>query len=419
MRVNMGWLAGIPSTWRLLPAKASFSERREPNLPDDVHLTPSQIHGVLPQVEYMSRTGNAVVQNIQGQDNMKHVDPDDFIIHLRSFQGGIERSTCKGKVSTAYTVLKPSKIVVPDYFRWLLKSDGYVQELRTTTNQLRDGQSIKFRDFIKISLPVPPPEEQRTIAEYLDRETARVDTLIEEQQRLIDMLDERRDGVIAEAVTKGVRPGATLVESGVEWLGNIPEGWSVKPLRRCGTLMTGSTPPTDNLGNFAEEANDRPWVRPQDLSSETRASAWLTADGWSTMRPVPAGSVLVGCIAYSLGSVGYVSMAVTTNQQITSVVPAEEGRYLYYVVRAAKSELWAASQINRVPILNNQRLGSIRVPVPPVEEQRLIAAYLDEQTENIDRIKAEAQRFVELARERRSALITAAVTGQFDVGEAA
>lgn len=270
-----------------------------------------------------------------------------------------------------------------------------------------------------LRIPSARPSEQRAIADYLGRETARIDTLIAEQQRLIELLDERRDAVIAEGTTKGVSPGVTLVESGVGWLGGIPEEWSVKALRRCGTLLTGSTPPTDDRSNFAEEANERPWVRPQDLSSETRASAWLTAEGWSLLRQVPAGSVLVGCIAYSLGSVGHLPVTATTNQQITSIVPAEDGRYLYYVMLAANSELWAASQVNRVPILNNQRLGAIRVPVPPIEEQRLIAAYLDEQTEKIDRTKAESKRFIELARERRSALITAAVTGQIDVQEMA
>ncbi|MFE4581716.1 restriction endonuclease subunit S [Streptomyces chartreusis] len=296
-----------------------------------------------------------------------------------------------------------------------LRASGFIRAYSNVVSM----PHLTAEKLARIPIPLPPTEVQRGIADYLDRETAKIDTLIDEQQLLIEMLDERRDGVIAEAATKGVSPEVALVDSGVEWLGDIPEGWSVKALRRCGTLLTGSTPPTDNRSNFAEEPNERPWVRPQDLSSETRASAWLTADGWSKLRPVPAGSVLVGCIAYSLGSVGYLPVAATTNQQITCIIPAEEGRYLYYVMRAAKSELWAASQMNRVPILNNQRLGAIRVPVPPVEEQRLIAAYLDEQTEKIERLKVEAERFIELARERRSALITAAVTGQIDVREGA
>lgn len=342
------------------------------------------------------------------------------LLFIRNVSVGLVSAVAPGTpefaVGQETVLLRRTSEVDPTFLRYALvgAEANYAVESAMIGSTFR---RINVSAIRALPVALPPPEEQRLIANYLDRETAHIDTLIEEQQRLIEMLDERRDGVIAEAATKGVSPGVALVDSGVEWLGDIPEGWSVKALRRCGTLLTGATPPTDNRSNFAEEENERPWVRPQDLSSETRASAWLTADGWSKMRPVPAGSVLVGCIAYSLGSVGYLPVAATTNQQITCIIPAEEGRYLYYVMRAAKSELWAASQMNRVPILNNQRLGAIQVPVPPVEEQRLIAAYLDEQTEKIDRTKAEAERFIKLARERRSALITAAVTGQIDVRE--
>ncbi|MEW2178308.1 restriction endonuclease subunit S [Streptomyces sp. NPDC005406] len=402
---RIGWLQGlsIPSDWTESKVK---------------YVAPGMQAGEAITAESIDPTGTYPVyggNGLRGYTEQKtHHGTCILIGRQGALCGNVHLVSGEYWASEHAIVARPADAVDPRWLAHLLEVMNLGQYSQTAAQP-----GIGTAQINALSVPVPPAQEQSDIADYLDRETSRIDTVIEEQQRLIDMLDERRDGVIAEAVTKGVRPGATLVESGVEWLGNIPEGWSVKPLRRCGTLMTGSTPPTDNRGNFAEEANDRPWVRPQDLSSETRASAWLTADGWSTMRPVPAGSVLVGCIAYSLGSVGYLSTAATTNQQITSVVPAEEGRYLYYAMRAAKSELWAASQMNRVPILNNQRLGSIRVPVPPVEEQRLIAAYLDEQTENIDRMRAEAQRFVELARERRSALITAAVTGQFDVREAA
>lgn len=352
----------------------------------------------------------------------KGVEVGDFVVHgLDILRGSVGIADSAGAITAVCTVCEPLVDLDLRYVAHVIRVQAKSGFTRALARGIREGGADFRRWGTLAELPIPMPSVgyQRAVCDYLDRETARIDTLIEEQQHLIEMLDERRDAVIAETTTKGVSPGVALVESGVEWLGDIPEGWSVKALRRCGTLLTGSTPPTDDRSNFAEEANERPWVRPQDLSSETRASAWLTAEGWRQLRPVPAGSVLVGCIAYSLGSVGYLPVAATTNQQITSVVPAEDGRYLYYVLHAAKSELWAASQLNRVPILNNQRLGAIRVPVPPVEEQRLIAAYLDEQTEGIDRAKAETERFIELARERRAALITAAVTGQIDVREMA
>ncbi len=197
---SAGWIPVLPADWQLVRAKAIFAERRQPSRGNDVHLTPSQTYGVLPQRSYMEITGNRVVLNLAGQDDMKHVEPDDFIIHLRSFQGGLERSTLAGKVSTAYTVLRPRRQGLPDYFRWLLKSGGYIQELRTTTNQLRDGQSIKYRDFCKVSLPLPPLEQQRAIADHLDRETAQIDALIDKQEQLIETLRERRVAVVERAL---------------------------------------------------------------------------------------------------------------------------------------------------------------------------------------------------------------------------
>ncbi|MER5730153.1 restriction endonuclease subunit S [Streptomyces sp. NPDC002138] len=407
------WVGRIPKGWDTVPLMSVLHESRVKNVGLTENNLLSLSFGRIVRKD-IDAVGGLLPESFE---TYQIVEPNHLVFRFTDLQNDQRslrsaRVTERGIITSAYVSMRPTGIDAR-YAEHLMRSYDVTKVFYGLGGGVR--QSLKFSNVARLPVILPPVEEQRAIADYLDRETACIDTLIEEQRRLIELLDERRDGVIAEAVTKGVRPGAALVDSGVEWLGDIPEGWSVKALRRCGTLLTGSTPPTDNRGNFAEEANERPWVRPQDLSARTRASAWLTAEGWAASRPVPAGSVLVGCIAYSLGSVGHLPVAATTNQQITSVVPAEEGRYLYYVMRAAKSELWAASQMNRVPILNNQRLGAIRVPVPPVDEQRLIAAYLDEQTEKIERTRAEAERFIELARERRSALITAAVTGQIDV----
>ncbi|MFI1932810.1 restriction endonuclease subunit S [Streptomyces sp. NPDC020330] len=409
MRIDVGWLAGAPSTWRLMPAKASFSERREPNLPDDVHLTPSQIHGVLPQAEYMSRTGNSVVQNIQGQDNMKHVDPDDFIIHLRSFQGGIERSTYKGKVSTAYTVLKPSKIVVPDYFRWLLKSDGYVQELRTTTNQLRDGQSIKFRDFAKISLPVPLPEEQRAIAEYLDRETARIDTLIEEQQRLIEMLGERRVATVAETLDGSQW---TQVRRLVDHDRPMTYG-----ILQCGEPVEGGVVyigPSDIKGEGLSPHRDALRTTAPEIASAYKRSVLKSGD-------------VVVSIGPAYGKVAVVSDDLTganlTQDTVRIALRPDlvDTRFFVWALLSRQTAEYWDYQIMGATFrrLNLGTLARTPIPLPAIQEQRRIAAYLDERTAKIDSLIAETERFIELARERRSALITAAVTGQVDVREAA
>lgn len=340
----------------------------------------------------------------------KNCQAGDILLSVRAPVGAVNVADQAYGIGRGLCAIQPHSADRRYVAWWLQDAKGVLNALATGST----FAAVSAATVGALELPLTDITAQRAIADYLDRETARVDSLIEEQHRLIGTLRERRSSVIGEATTKGLA-GDALVDSGVEWIGQVPGNWAVKALRRCGTFLTGSTPPTADRSHFAEEPNERPWVRPQDLAAETRASAWLTPDGWRHLRPVPAGSVLVGCIAYSLGSVGHLLVEGTTNQQITSIVPTEDGRYLYYVMCAAKDELWAASQINRVPILNNQRLGSIQVPVPPRKEQRAIAEYLDEQTATIDVLIAETERFIELSRERRAALITAAVTGQIDV----
>lgn len=421
-----GWLAQTLATWHRMPAKAAFRERREPNLPDDVHLTPSQAYGVLPQAEYMARTGNAVVQNIQGQDSMKHVEPDDFIIHLRSFQGGIERSTHAGKVSTAYTVLEPRKLVVPDYFRWLLKSDGYVQELRTTTNQLRDGQSIKFRDFAKIPLPVPPPEEQRAIADSLDRETARIDTLIEGQQRLIEMLRERRHALRVHVALHGTTQVAE-VESPLPWASKLPASWRVVPLSSVAQLESGHTPSRSREDWWTECYI--PWVSLHDVGT-MRGTKYLPdttqriSDAGianSSARLLPARTVVLSRDA-TVGRTAIMGVPMATSQHFAAWVcgPLLDPEYLWVLFADAMQPFFDSFQNgSTIRTIGMRDLKAFRIPLPPLDEQRRIVEKLDEETPKIDTLIAETERFIELARERRTALITASVTGQIDVREMA
>ena len=132
---------------------------------------------------------------------MQKVERGDFVIHLRSFEGGIEFSRLDGKVSNAYTVLTPGESGDANYWRWLLKSRRYIEALRVTVNQLRDGQSIKYKDFVRVPLPLPPLAEQREIADHLDRETAKIDALIAKAERFIELAQERRAALITAAVT--------------------------------------------------------------------------------------------------------------------------------------------------------------------------------------------------------------------------
>lgn len=199
-QTGVKWLPEIPEHWEMVPASFVFGNRTEKCLSSDVHLTPSQTYGVVPQSEYMKITGNRVVLNIAGKEDMRHVEPGDFISHLRSFQGGLEYSSYKGKVSAAYTVLKPVREISHGYFKYLLKSPRYIQALSTTTEQLRDGQSIRYPQIKMLKLPFPPVEEQETISRVLSEKLPVYERIIEKSLELEKILLEHRQALISEAI---------------------------------------------------------------------------------------------------------------------------------------------------------------------------------------------------------------------------
>lgn len=195
------WLGYIPSHWRVVPAKALFAQSKETRHETDVQLTASQKYGIISQEDYMERQNYKIVLADKGLENWKHVEPNDFIISLRSFQGGLEISYIPGCITWHYIVLKPKSGVEPEYFKWLFKSPRYIQALQRTANFIRDGQDLRFSNFVQVPLPLIPMDEQKEIAEYLNKETARIDSIIADITEQIEKLKEYRQSVISEVVT--------------------------------------------------------------------------------------------------------------------------------------------------------------------------------------------------------------------------
>jgi type I restriction enzyme S subunit len=195
------WLGEVPAHWEVCQSRRMFAVRSEPAWPDDRMLTASQKYGVLYQSDFVDIEGRRVVEVIKGTESLKHVEPDDFIISMRSFQGGIEWCRLRGSTSFHYVMLKPIKWVHPPFFAHVLKSSQYIQALRTTTDLIRDGQELRFSHFAQVALPVVPQDEQVGIAAHIDRETARFDALTKEAESAITLLRERRAALISAAVT--------------------------------------------------------------------------------------------------------------------------------------------------------------------------------------------------------------------------
>jgi type I restriction enzyme S subunit len=228
------WLGAIPEHWNVGQSRRLFALRNERAHPGDEQLTASQKHGVIPQKLFMEIEGQKVVQVVLNPEILKHVEPGDFVISMRSFQGGIEYSNYRGCISSAYVMLIPSPKIHGPFFKYLLKSQTYIQALQSTTNLVRDGQALRYENFTKVALPLVPFEEQKAIAAFLDVATSRfisaanlskvvssswcldedeeiashlkldalkLDRLEKEVERATELLQERRSALISAAVT--------------------------------------------------------------------------------------------------------------------------------------------------------------------------------------------------------------------------
>lgn len=198
---GVAWLGRIPVHWDVIQSRRLFSERNQKASEWERQLTVSQKYGLIAQTEYMELEGRRVVQVLRGHDILKFVEVGDFVISMRSFQGGLELSHLSGSISSAYVALTPIKWVEHRYFRHLFKSSTYIQALQSTSDLVRDGQALRFENFSKVALPIVPVEEQRAIATYLDRATERIDVLVAKTKRSIELLREHRTALITAAVT--------------------------------------------------------------------------------------------------------------------------------------------------------------------------------------------------------------------------
>jgi type I restriction enzyme S subunit len=228
MDSGLPWLGEVPVHWEIVRSKRLFRQRKEFANPEDQQLSATQAYGVIPQALYEKRTGYRVVKISMHLDKRKHVEADDFVISMRSFQGGLERAWAAGAIRSSYVVLEPSAEVSAGYFQHLFKSHQYINALRATSDFIRDGQDLNFGNFCGVALPLIPLQEQAAIARFLAWATNCLDRAIGAKRRIIALLQEQKQAIIHRAVTRGLDPSVPLKDSGIPWLGEIPEHWEVR-----------------------------------------------------------------------------------------------------------------------------------------------------------------------------------------------
>ena len=280
---------------------------------------------------------------------------------------------------------------------------------------------------IDLYVTIPSKIEQDGIASFIEFETRRIDLLVIKKTRFIDLLREKRQALITHAVTKGLDADVKMKDSGVEWLGNVPEHWRVLPLKYLVSLRSGGTPSKDNL-NFWD--GTIPWASAKDLKVDQlfdtgdHITDIAVTSGSATI--VPAGSILVvvrGMILARLFPVVETMVPMAINQDLKALQTLESlhGRFLAYLLKGLADESLRRLEEagHGTKALRMEAWTSMQLTVPPLDEQSIIVTRLDRETSGIDGLIELTQRSIALLKERRSALITAAVTGQIDVREAA
>lgn len=252
------WLGEVPEHWEIKRLAHYFFERREKVSDKDFEPLSVTKNGVVPQLDTAAKTDDG--------DNRKKVCTGDFVINGRSDRKGSSGVACQdGSVSLINIVLQPDGIN-PKFTHYLLRCQPFQEEFyRYGKGIVADLWSTNYSEMRNIILAVPSPDEQSNIATFLDRETTKIDELIAEQQRLIELLKEKRQAVISHAVTKGLNPDAPMKDSGIKWLGEVPVHWGLNKLKHFTSFSGGSTPSRDNPKYWN---GDIPWISPKDMKLE-------------------------------------------------------------------------------------------------------------------------------------------------------
>ncbi len=198
---GVAWIGTVPAHWGVVPSTWLFVEGKERARDDDIHLSATQKYGVIPLAEYERLEARQVTHAVKNVEQRKHVEIDDFVISMRSFEGGIERVKVRGCVRSSYVALLAQPAADVDFYAYLLKSHRYIQGLQATSSFIRDGQDLSYANFRQVKLPQPGLDEQKSIAAHLDKAIGRIDALVNTTDRSITLLKERRAALITAAVT--------------------------------------------------------------------------------------------------------------------------------------------------------------------------------------------------------------------------
>ena len=412
------WIGEIPDGWELQPLRGHLIEIKESNDPIQTTQVLSLTNklGVIPYEE-KGEQGNKSKENY---NEYKLAYPNTIVANsMNILIGSVGICNYFGCVSPVYYVFKPNNDEELKFLDYIFQSQPFQKELRRYAKGILEIRlRVSANDILRRQVAFPSLQQQKRIVDFLEAKLKQVDELIANQQGQLEKLKEYKQSVITEAVTKGLDKSAPLKDSGIDWIGEIPENWNVFQLKNISTIKTGHTPSTAHIENFNGNVN---WYTPGDFVNETienssrKISEYALQNEGITLFPVNT-TLLVG-IGGTAGKVCRILVEGYSNQQITALMANDkvDPVYLFYELTASRRYLKDNAMYTTLPIINNGYLGSLKFVIPNIKTQKEIADYLDKKCGKIDRLIAIKQEKIEKLQEYKKSLIYEYVTGKKEV----
>jgi type I restriction enzyme S subunit len=414
---GLPWLGEVPAHWRSRRMKFLFKELSQKGFPNEPLLAATQSKGVVRKEDYGLRTVTA----INGLENLKLVEIGDFVISLRSFQGGIEISHARGIISPAYTVLRPRNNFHPRYFERYFKSSAFISRLTLFVTGIREGQNIDYERLSRAFVPLPPPEEQAAIVRFLDWANGRLERAIRAKRKVIALLNEQKQTIIHRAVTRGLDTSVPLKHSGIPWLGDIPAHWEVMRIKYLlhevdKRSISGSEPLLSMRMHHGLVLFTEHFTRPPQAA--TLIGFKIVRPGQFVINRMQAGNgVIFASNLTGLVSPDYAVFDPIRDASVDFLGELFRSRNVRVKFRAESKGLGTGS--SGFLRLYNDRLGAIHIALPPLAEQVSILEGLDRELSGVNAATSRLEYEISLLSEYRTRLVADVVTGKLDVREAA
>jgi type I restriction enzyme S subunit len=416
---RLPWLATIPEHWEIRRNGRLFVQRNETGFPD------------LPILEVSLRTGVRVrnfdtsnrKQVMSDREKYKRARRGDIAYNMmRMWQGAVGAAPVDGLISPAYVVARPLPETVSRYYEYLFRTDAYMNEVnRFSRGIVSDRNRLYWEDFKQMPSPFPPPVEQAMIVGFLDYFDRRIRRYIRAKQRLIDMLNEQKQVIIHRAITRGLNPKIVPKPSGVEWLGDVPDGWTLKRFKFVTRITSGQVDPREpKFRNYI-------LIAPNHIESGSgRITHQETADHQgadSGKYFVQAGQIIYSKIRPNLRKAAIATTDCLCSADMYPIWPRTSElrtEYLLMLLLSAPFTRYAVDCSMRVamPKINRLALGECWLWYPSLSEQHEILQHLKERMTLPDEAVASARREIELVRDFRVRLVADLVTGKLDVRKA-